>query len=101
MTAIPSRSSSRTGLHVGKIGDIERAILCGTSGRANLICEFFKAVGATCAEDGGVPFGCEMAGCGLADSTARARDEDDFIFDVRFHAVCSLFLIVFTVIWFC
>jgi len=45
-------------------------------------------------------FGREMAGGGFAYSTARACDEDDFVFDVRFHTVCSLLLIVFTVIAF-
>ena len=52
--------------------------------RADLSGELFQTVGAARPEHDPMPFGRKMTGRGLADSTARASDENDFAVDVRF-----------------
>ncbi len=68
----------------GEIGDVERAIFCRSTRRPNFRGEFFKTIGAARPEHDPMPFGRKMTGRGLADSTARASDENDFAVDVRF-----------------
>ena len=46
-------------------------------------------LGAACAEHDGVAFGGKVLRRGFADSTARAGDQNDFGFNLRFHHVCG------------